>query len=177
MVRSIPGLGPAEIMRPGYAIEYDFVPPTQLRATLECRDVPGLWLAGQINGTTGYEEAAALGLWAGINAACAVQKRAPFLPDRSECYLAVLVDDLVTKGTVEPYRMFTSRAEYRLLLRQDNADMRLSQIGYDIGLLPEKNYRQFSQRKESIQGELERLKIVRVEGNTLEQILKRSDVH
>src|SRR5919106_1409263 len=123
LVRSIPGLERAEIMRPGYAIEYDFAHPTQLRATLECRDVPGLYLAGQVNGTTGYEEAAALGLWAGINAACAVQGREPFVPDRSECYLAVLVDDLVTRGTVEPYRMFTSRAEYRLLLREDNADL------------------------------------------------------
>src|SRR5262245_17849846 len=115
LVRSIPGLERAEIMRPGYAIEYDFVHPTQLAPTLECRAAPGLYLAGQINGTTGYEEAAALGLWAGVNAASAVLGREPFLPDRSECYMAVLVDDLVTRGTLEPYRMFTSRAEYRLL--------------------------------------------------------------
>ena len=158
LVRSIPGLERAEIMRPGYAIEYDFVPPTQMTPTLECRTVPGLWLAGQINGTTGYEEAAALGLWAGINAACAVQGRAPFLPDRSECYMAVLVDDLVTRGTVEPYRMFTSRAEYRLLLREDNADFRLTAHGHRLGLVSTERRDAVAAREARIEAEIARLR-------------------
>ena len=158
LVRSIPGLERAEIMRPGYAIEYDFVPPTQMRPTLECRAVPGLYLAGQINGTTGYEEAAALGLWAGINAAGAVQGREPFVPDRSEGYLAVLVDDLVTKGTLEPYRMFTSRAEYRLLLREDNADLRLMPLGYRLGLVAPRALRGRGGRRAEVEAEIERLR-------------------
>ena len=176
LVRSIPGLERAEIMRPGYAIEYDFAPPTQMRPTLECRDVPGLWLAGQINGTTGYEEAAALGLWAGINAACAVRERAPFLPDRSECYLAVLVDDLVTRGTVEPYRMFTSRAEYRLLLREDNADLRLAAHGHRLGLVSGERLAAVEQRGACIDAEIDRLRASRREGVSLFQLLCRPDV-
>ncbi|MBM4440683.1 MAG: tRNA uridine-5-carboxymethylaminomethyl(34) synthesis enzyme MnmG [Candidatus Rokubacteria bacterium] len=175
LVRSIPGLGRAEIMRPGYAIEYDFVPPTQLRPTLECRDVPGLWLAGQINGTTGYEEAAALGLWAGVNAACAVQGRAPFLPDRSECYLAVLVDDLVTRGTIEPYRMFTSRAEYRLLLREDNADLRLVGHGHRLGLVDDARREAVEARGRRLDAELERLRARRRDGIPLFQWLARPE--
>ena len=176
LVRSIPGLERAEIMRPGYAIEYDFVHPTELRPTLECRDVPGLWLAGQVNGTTGYEEAAALGLWAGVNAACAVLGREPFLPDRSECYLAVLVDDLVTKGTLEPYRMFTSRAEYRLLLREDNADLRLTPSGCRLGLVSRLRAEAVEDRRARTAGELERLATKRVDGISLLQLLRRPDV-
>jgi tRNA uridine 5-carboxymethylaminomethyl modification enzyme len=176
LVRTIPGLARAEIMRPGYAIEYDFVHPTQMRPTLECRDVPGLWLAGQINGTTGYEEAAALGLWAGINAAASVADREGFLPDRSECYMAVLVDDLVTKGTLEPYRMFTSRAEYRLLLREDNADLRLVPHGRRLGLLPDERAEAIERRRERVAAEIERLRARRVGNGSLFTQLSRPDV-
>ncbi len=175
LVHSIPGLERAEIMRPGYAIEYDFVHPTQLSPTLECRDVPGLWLAGQVNGTTGYEEAAALGLWAGINAACAVRGAEPFLPDRAECYMAVLVDDLVTRGTLEPYRMFTSRAEYRLLLREDNADTRLVGHGRRLGLVDEARYAAVEARRAACQAALARLSLTRTGGVPLLQRLRRPE--
>jgi len=173
LVRSIPGLERAEIMRPGYAIEYDFVHPTQMRPTLECRDVPGLYLAGQINGTTGYEEAAALGTWAGINAACAVQERAPFLPTRAESYMAVLVDDLVTKGTLEPYRMFTSRAEYRLLLREDNADLRMVPHGVLLGLVPAARGDEIESRRARVDLTIERLRTRRVGSASAFQLLCR----
>jgi tRNA uridine 5-carboxymethylaminomethyl modification enzyme len=175
LVRSIPGLERAEIMRPGYAIEYDFVHPTQMRATLECRGVPGLYLAGQINGTTGYEEAAALGLWAGVNAACAVLGRDPFLPDRSEAYMAVLVDDLVTRGTLEPYRMFTSRAEYRLLLREDNAEFRLARYGHRLGLVSHERLVAIETRRTRVEAEIDRLKSRRVDGVPLFQLLCRPE--
>jgi tRNA uridine 5-carboxymethylaminomethyl modification enzyme len=157
LVHSIPGLERAELMRPGYAIEYDFVLPTQMRPTLESRAVAGLYLAGQINGTTGYEEAGALGFWAGANAAAAIRGLAPFLPDRSEAYMAVMVDDLVTRGTLEPYRMFTSRAEYRLLLREDNADLRLAGHGHRLGLVTKQRFEEIEARRERVKQEIGRL--------------------
>ncbi|MFD1362645.1 tRNA uridine-5-carboxymethylaminomethyl(34) synthesis enzyme MnmG [Lentibacillus salinarum] len=157
LVKTVPGLENAEIMRAGYAIEYDAVVPTQLWPTLELKSVPGLFTAGQINGTSGYEEAAAQGIMAGINAAAKVVGKEPLILDRSRAYIGVLIDDLVTKGTKEPYRLLTSRAEYRLLLRHDNADMRLTEIGYDYGLINDERYTQFVEKKRLVEQEKKRL--------------------
>ncbi len=162
VVRSVPGLEEAEIMRCAYAIEYDFVLPTQLLPTLESKRIKGLFMAGQINGTSGYEEAAAQGVYAGINAALQVQKRPAFLLDRSEAYIGVMVDDLVTRGTREPYRIFTSRAEYRLLLREDNADFRLMEKGHELGLIGHDVLKEMRERREQIAAELRRLTTVRL---------------
>ena len=171
IVHSIEGLENAVIVRPGYGIEYDYVDPTQLLPTLETKTIPGLYLAGQINGTTGYEEAASLGLMAGINASLKIKGKDPLILDRSQAYIGVLIDDLITKGTSEPYRMFTSRVEYRLILREDNADLRLTPIGKRIGLVGEEICNAVMKKKERIENEIKRLK-----GGRLEKILRRPGV-
>ncbi|MBI5056051.1 MAG: tRNA uridine-5-carboxymethylaminomethyl(34) synthesis enzyme MnmG [Nitrospirae bacterium] len=173
MVRSIKGLENAEIRKSGYAIEYDFVYPTQLKPTLETKAIEGLFLAGQINGTSGYEEAAAQGFVAGINAALKLKNMGPFILGRHEAYIGVLIDDLVTKGTKEPYRMFTSRAEYRLLLRQDNADLRLLEKGHNLGLINDEQYDAFLRKKEAVEKELKRIKSTRVKPQVINPVLEK----
>jgi tRNA uridine 5-carboxymethylaminomethyl modification enzyme len=195
IVRSVRGLEQAQIMRPAYAIEYDYVNPLELTPGLEVKKMKGLFLAGQINGTSGYEEAGAQGLWAGVNAACRVQKREAFVLDRSQAYMGVMVDDLVTRGTQEPYRMFTSRAEYRLLLREDNADLRLARMGYDYGLIDKEHLDFCREIQSQTQQEIDRVKNTVIKPNEavnaflvdhktnpittgvkLEQLLKRAEL-
>jgi tRNA uridine 5-carboxymethylaminomethyl modification enzyme len=194
-LHTIKGLRNTEIVRPGYAIEYDFAPPTQVKPTMETKLVENLYFAGQINGTTGYEEAAGQGIVAGMNVALKIKGGEPLILDRSEAYIGVMIDDLITKGTIEPYRVFTSRAEYRLLLRQDNADLRLMEKGHRVGLIGQERYEKFLEKKAAIEREIKRVHSVRVnptgsvqevlgkvsegelkKSSSLAELLKRPDV-
>lgn len=174
MLRSVIGLENAKIMRPAYAIEYDCIDPTQLKPSLEIKHINNLFSAGQFNGSSGYEEAAAQGLISGINAVLKIREEEPFILNRSEAYIGVLIDDLVTKGTNEPYRMMTSRAEYRLVLRQDNADLRLTEKGYNIGLVKEERYKRYLLKKDSIENEIKRLKNTNVSPETANPIIEKA---
>ena len=195
MYRTLPGLEHCEFTRPAYAIEYDSIDPSKLKLSLEYKDIDGLFFAGQTNGTSGYEEAACQGLIAGINSSLKIKGKDPVILDRTQGYIGVLIDDIVTKGTNEPYRMMTSRAEYRLLLRQDNADLRLTEIGHDVGLISHERYERFLKKKENIEKEIERLRKTIVKptkevnkfleekgttklstGSKLSEILKRTEI-